>query len=260
MKPTPSVSRARRSAPEPARHLARARRRREEPLAALRDHVGVAAARRLGVPVPVGGAWPARVRLMGGAAGLSRPGRARSPVGANVTRENPEGGLRQAAGSGGGPGSLDGRGLAAAPRRGTGYGGERERAGPAAGPGPLAAGRAGGRRRLGGAGTQAWPEALGLGLPLWPATTAGSAGAPHPGTRPRRRPPAGDLRYRPFRFSRVTSAPTGDRARPGRERPAAPPIRGVCAGQDEPGSAGRASRSRTRPPSDDADKITTSRA
>jgi hypothetical protein len=58
--------------------------------AALRDHAGVAAARRLGGPAPGGGAWPARVPLMGGAAGLSRPGRARSPVGADVTRRKPQ--------------------------------------------------------------------------------------------------------------------------------------------------------------------------
>jgi hypothetical protein len=98
----------------------------------------------------------------------------------------------------------------------------------------------------------------GAGAPALAGNHGGQRRRPAPGHPPRHRPPAGDLRYRPLQFSRVTFAPTGDRARPGRERPAAPPIRGVCAGQDEPGTAARASRSRTRPPSDD--KITTSRA
>jgi hypothetical protein len=117
--------------------------------------------------------------------------------------------------------ALDGRGLAAAARRGTGHGGNRERARPTA-------------ARVRGRGRELWR----LGLPLWPATTAGSAGAPHPGTRPATvRPPVtrGTARCG---FPRVTSAPTGDRARPGRERPAAPPVRRTRAGQAPPPGTG----------------------
>jgi hypothetical protein len=54
-------------------------------------------------------------------------------------------------------------------------------------------------------------------------TTAGSAGGPHPGTRPPPPPLAGDLRYRPLRFSpshvRSDGGPRPSRARRAR-RPA----------------------------------------
>ena len=176
--------------------------------AALRDRVGVASASQ---------AWRAgswRWRLAGTGAPYGRGGGPLAPWTGAVPRRserdqgNPE--RRVAAGGWRGRGRVGGRVRACG-----GYPPwHRLRREPEAG-------EAGWRGGCPGAA-----ESWGGGSRL--ATTAGSAGRPAPGHPPRHRPPAGDLRYRPLRFSLVTFTPTGDRARPGRERPAAPPIRALC--------------------------------
>jgi hypothetical protein len=184
-------------------------------------------------PAVPGSFWRARGHLTGGAAGLSRPGRARSPVGAGRDQGKPgKAGCGRQLAAAEGLGPADGRGLAVAARRGTGYGGDRDR--ERARPG-------------GGAGTRARPGTLVPWLPLWPgprrAAPAARTWAPAP-----HRPPAGDLRYRPLRFSpghvRSDGGPRPPRAREAR-RPAHKrhPCRPGATARSRPAKA--ASRSNT---------------
>jgi len=155
----------------------------------------------LSVRVPGGCAGLAGLTGRGWQAGLSRPGRARSPVGLEMSLRKPGRRYRW---------SLAGRRGRAGPRlpaggaarRGTGCRSPRK-------PGPAVTPAVTGRALA------PWP---------WPAPRPASRRGPAPPAAASARVPApAACPSRPSRVSlRVIVSPTGDRARPGRERPAGP--------------------------------------